>query len=159
MENTPQQKSSIINEKDVQIVLRVVRQNWYFPIIFVAIAYALGYFYTYRLVNIYQASTQILINTKDYYDKNLISEDNFYSSSYTTYIDNSNQMRVIKSYDIMEETIEKLKNTLQVSYFIVGKVRETEQFSGMPFYIKVNNINPIELSSNMYRIIFIYKDL
>jgi len=135
-------QSGIISEKDIQAILRIVRQNWYIPIIALIVSYVLGYFYTYKLTNIYQASTQLLINIKDFYDKNIISEENMYSSAYTTYIDNSNQIRVIKSYDIMEETIDRLKDVLQVSYYIKGKVRTTEQFSGMPFNIKVNNINP-----------------
>lgn len=135
-------KTSIISEKDIRAIVRIVKQNWYIPIVFLIISYFLGYFYTYKLTNIYQISTQILVNTKDYYDKNLISDESFYSSAYTTYIDNSNQIRIIKSYDIMEETIERLKDVLQVSYYIVGKVRTTEQFSGMPFEIKVNSINP-----------------
>lgn len=135
-------KSGIISEKDIQAIVRIIRQNWYIPIITLILAYIAGYFYTYKLTNIYQVSTQILINIKDYYDKSLISDENMYSSTYSAYIDNSNQIRVIKSYDVMEETIDKLKDVLQVSYFIVGKVRTTEQFSGMPFEIKVNNINP-----------------
>jgi capsular exopolysaccharide synthesis family protein len=139
MENT---RGSIISEKDIQAIVRIVKQNWYIPLIAITLSYIAGYFYTYKLTNIYQASTQLLVNVKDFYDKSIISEDNMYSSAYTTYIDNSNQIRVIKSYDIMEETIEKLKDVLQVSYFIVGKVRTTEQFKGMPFDIKVNAINP-----------------
>lgn len=139
MENN---KTSIISEKDIQVILRIIKQNWYIPVITLAIAYLLGYFYTYKLINIYQVTTQLLVNTKDYYDKNIISDDAMYSSAYSTYIDNSNQIRVIKSYDIMEETVTKLKDILQVSYYIVGKVRTTEQFSGIPFEIKVNNINP-----------------
>ncbi|GIV26272.1 MAG: chromosome partitioning protein ParA [Bacteroidia bacterium] len=139
MENN---RTGIISEKDIQAIIRVIKQNWYIPIITLIISYIAYYFYTYRLTNIYQATTQILINIKDYYDKNLISDETMYSSAYSAYIDNSNQIRVIKSYDIMEETIDKLKDVLQVSYYIVGKVRTTEQFSGMPFEIKVNNINP-----------------
>lgn len=135
-------RTNIISEKDIQAIIRIVKQNWYIPIILLVLSYLLGYFYTYKLTNIYQVSTQILVNTKDYYDKNLISDESFYSPAYSTYIDNSNQIRIIKSYDIMEETIEKLKDVLQVSYYIVGKVRTTEQFNGMPFEIKVNNINP-----------------
>ncbi len=135
-------KSSIISEKDIRGITRIIKQNWYIPIFTLVLSYLLGYFYTYKLINVYQASTQILINTKDYYDRSIISDENYYSSAYSTYIDNSNQIRVIKSYDIMEETVEKLKDVLQVSYYIVGKVRTTEQFSGMPFEIKINNINP-----------------
>ncbi len=141
MEN-PKATTGIISEKDIRAITRIVKQNWYIPIITLTIAYIASFFYTYKLTNIYQVSTQILINTKDYYDKSIISEENMYSSAYSAYIDNSNQIRVIRSYDIMEETVENLKDVLQVSYYIVGKVRTTEQFSGMPFEIKVNNINP-----------------
>lgn len=135
-------KTGIISEKDIQVITRIIKQNWYIPLIAIIVSYIAGYFYTYKLTNIYQASTQLLVNIKDFYDKSIISDENMYSSAYTAYIDNSNQMRVIKSYDIMEETIDKLKDVLQVSYYIVGKVRTTEQFSGMPFEIKVKNINP-----------------
>ena len=58
------------------------------------------------------------------------------------YIDNANEMKVIGSYDIMQETMRRLRNRLQVSYYIVGRVRVTEQFSGLPFEAKVSNINP-----------------
>jgi hypothetical protein len=38
----------------------------------------------------------------------------------------------------MKETVLKLKDRVEVSYYLVGRVRTTEQFIGMPFIVKVN---------------------
>ena len=42
----------------------------------------------------------------------------------------------------MKEAVLKLKDRLQISYFLIGRVRTTEQFSGCPFHVKVTTINP-----------------
>ena len=34
------------------------------------------------------------------------------------------------------------KDKVEVSYYLVGRVRTTEQFVGMPFIIRVNTVNP-----------------
>jgi capsular exopolysaccharide synthesis family protein len=49
------------------------------------------------------------------------------------------QKRVIKSYDLIEKAVEKLD--LGVSYFIVGRLKTTEQFHNTPFFLKLNSVN------------------
>ena len=49
----------------------------------------------------------------------------------------------------MKETVEKLKGKLQVSYYLVGRVRTTEQFSGTPFNVIVKNIKPALIESTI----------
>ena len=75
------------------------------------------------------------------YEKSVITDNAFYNTA-RSYVDNSNEIRIITSYDIMKETVDKLKNQLQVSYYLVGRVRTTEQFTGTPFHVVINNINP-----------------
>ncbi|MFL5753817.1 MAG: GumC family protein [Bacteroidia bacterium] len=134
--------NALIDTSDLKLVWRIVSRNWYIPIIFVVVAYLIGYFYTYKLTNIYAISTQLQIKSNDvYYQQNVISEVGR-GNSYQTYIDNSTQMKVIQSYDLVKSAVDKLKSKLQISYYIVGRVRTTEQFSGMPFDVNVKYLNP-----------------
>ncbi len=85
-----------------------------------------------------------MLNTNEqYYSKSLINET--YAgedkSVLGRYVDNTNESKIIQSYDLLREVIDKIKSRIQVSYYIVGKVRTTEYFSGMPFLVKVNSVN------------------
>ncbi len=144
-------KQSIISQKDLNLLWRIVKSNWWVPLIILPILYTIGTFYVYRLTNVYQASTQLLLKVNDTYNQaSVLSEEGFYS--YGSYVDNLNEVRVLQSYDLASQVVNKLKDKLQVSYFIVGKVRKTEQFSGMPFKINVSLIN-----SNLYEQVFDFK--
>jgi tyrosine-protein kinase Etk/Wzc len=134
-------KQAIVSQKDLNLVLRIIKSNWWVPLIIIPIFFAIGTFYVYRLTTIYKASTEFLIKADDtYYKSNVLNEESFYQ--YKSYIDNSNETRIIQSYDLANKVVDKLLGQLQVSYFIVGKVRTTEQFAGMPFKMEVNSINP-----------------
>lgn len=134
-------KQAIVSQKDLNVVLRILKSNWWVPLIVLPLFYALGSFYVYRLTTIYKASTEFLLKSDDsYYKNNVLNDANFYSIN--SFMDNSNETRIIQSYDLANKVVDKLLDRLQVSYFIVGKVRTTEQFVGMPFNIKVNSINP-----------------
>ena len=130
-----------VNINDLKVIWRIISRDWYIPVIVVSIFYVIGYFYVYKLTNVYQASVELLKSNDTYQKENLITDQGFYGGS-QSYIDNSNEIRIIKSYDLMKETIFKLKDRLQISYFLIGRVRTTEQFSGCPFHVKVTTINP-----------------
>lgn len=135
---------SLVGADDLKIIWRVISRNWYIPLIFAGLSFLIGYFYTYKLTNIYQISSQIMLNTNEqYYSQSLINET--YAGADKTvlgrYVDNTNESKIIQSYDLLSEVIEKIKSRIQVSYFIVGKVRTTEYFNGMPFLVKVNSVN------------------
>jgi capsular exopolysaccharide synthesis family protein len=134
-------KQAIVSAKDFNLILRVLKSNWWVPILILPIFYGLGAFYNYRLTTIYKASTEFLLKSDDtYYKANVLNDQSFYG--FASYVDNLNEKRIIQSYDLANAVVDKLLNKLQVSYFIVGKVRTTEQFNGMPFSITVNSINP-----------------
>ncbi|WP_317899495.1 polysaccharide biosynthesis tyrosine autokinase [Aurantibacillus circumpalustris] len=134
-------KQAIVSAKDLNLILRILKPNWWIPLIILPIFYALGTFYVYRLTTVYKASTEFLLKSDDaYYKNNVLSDASFFAAS--SYMDNSNETRIIQSYDLSSKVVDKLLDRLQVSYFIVGKVRTTEQFSGIPFNIAINSINP-----------------
>ncbi|MCE3260865.1 MAG: Chain length determinant protein [Bacteroidetes bacterium] len=120
-------KQSLISAKDLNLIYRILKSNWWIPLIILPIFYAAGTFYVYRLNTVYKASTELLIKNNDtYYKSNVLSDANFYS--YGSYVDNLNEQRILQSYDLSNQVVDKLLDRLQVSYFIVGKVRTTEQF-------------------------------
>ncbi|MFI5140866.1 MAG: Wzz/FepE/Etk N-terminal domain-containing protein, partial [Bacteroidia bacterium] len=136
------QSTSVLKFDDVKVIWRTIIQNWYVPIVLVPIFYLIGYFIAYRQLETYQVSTQLLLKNNDQYAKgSLVSENDYYGGISGSYIDNSNETRVITSFDLIEKVIDKLKSRLQVSYYIVGRVRTKEEFGGMPFSILVNSVN------------------
>ncbi len=140
MSGVSNKKQAIVTQKDFNLIIRVLKANWWIPLIVVPLLYAVGVFYIYRLTSVYQVSTQILLqNNESYYKSNVVNDASFYGAQ--SYVDNSNEKRVILSYDLLNKVVYKLKDRLEVSYFIVGKVRTTEQFGAMPFNVKVNAIN------------------
>lgn len=135
-------KQAIVSQKDLNLIIRIIKANWWIPLIVLPVFYAMGMFYVYRITTVYKASTEFLLKADDtYYKNNVLSDQSFYP--YNSFIDNSNETRIIQSYDLASKVVDKLITDLQVSYFIVGKVRTTEQFAGMPFQIVVNSINPV----------------
>lgn len=143
MSNKPinHKKQAIVSTKDLNIIIRTLKSNWWVPLVILPIFYTIGVFYVYRLTTVYKASTEFLLKTDDaYYKNNVLNDASFYSMS--SFVDNSNETRIIQSYDLSSKVVNKLIDQLQVSYFIVGKVRTTEQFSGMPFRVRISTINP-----------------
>ncbi|MBA2611529.1 MAG: polysaccharide biosynthesis tyrosine autokinase [Bacteroidetes bacterium] len=138
---TNTKKQAIVSQKDLNLLLRIIKSNWWVPLIILPIFYVIGTFYVYRLTNIYQASTQFLLKVNDtYYQNNVLNDASFYS--YGSYVDNLNEQRIIQSYDLSSQVVDKLLNRIQVSYYIVGKVRTTEEFNAIPVDVKINSIHP-----------------
>lgn len=132
---------SIIDPQDLKQVWKVFSKNWYIIIIFVMISAAIAYVYTYKLTDVYAGSTQILIKSSETYDyQNQIYKGLGY---YGAYEDISNQQRVITSYNLIDKTISKLN--LDVSYYIIGRLKTTEVYESMPF-----NVNVTLLNNNLY---------
>ncbi|MEO8760272.1 MAG: polysaccharide biosynthesis tyrosine autokinase [Bacteroidia bacterium] len=136
------ENTSVLRFDDLKVIWRTLVQNWYLPIVLVAIFYLIGYFIAYREFETYQVSTQLLLKNNDQFNKSsVVSEDNFYGGLSASYVDNANETRVITSYDLIEKVVNKVRSRIQVSYYIVGRVRTKEEFDGMPFIVTVNSLN------------------
>src|SRR3990172_3573733 len=131
----PKKQNSIIELNDIKKLWRIVVKNWLIVLVFLGLSYAVAVFYTYRLTNVYASRTQILLKSFDEYNpSSIISDDQGkFGNIYKTYLDNSNETRVIKSYDLIERALKKLK--LDISYFIQGRVKVTEVYEGTPFKV------------------------
>ena len=56
-----QQRGSIVDAKDLRYFLRIASKNWYFVAVALVLSSVLSYLYSYKLPDIYGASTQILL--------------------------------------------------------------------------------------------------
>ncbi len=137
-----QKSSSLIDVNELNKAIKIVSQNWLLIVLFLGIAYILAYVYIHKLTEISAAKTQILIKSEETYDyqsqilAGLGQSYNYYSS----YEKISNEMRVIKSYDLIEKAVSKLN--LDVSYYIIGRLKTTEIYESKPFQVDVISLNP-----------------
>ncbi len=132
--------AGIISQGDLTRIWAIVRKNWWIVVLISAVGFGIGNLYTYKLTNTYGATTQILLRSNDEIKQGSIISDNpYYGPTIKTYIDNSNERRILTSYDLILETIERLD--FDVSYFIVGRVRTDELFQGLPFDVTVGEMD------------------
>ncbi|MGY6562685.1 MAG: polysaccharide biosynthesis tyrosine autokinase [Luteibaculaceae bacterium] len=129
--------NDLINPDDLRLVYKIISKNWYFFVVFPLLAFSIAYLYSSRLVDIYAAETQILLNTNDMFDQSRVI--NAYTDYYRNNNNISNQKRVITSYDLVNKTLDMLD--FDVSYFIDGRLRVTELFGDAPFKVKVKNMS------------------
>lgn len=127
-------KGGIIEAKDLRTVLRIVSKNWYIVAVALAISGVLAFLYTYKLPDIYGASTSILLKEKTTYDyQSAVYKDIGYMGSY---VDMVNQQRVLTSYDMVSSVLAKLD--FEVSYFIVGRFKTSQIHATRPFTVKMD---------------------
>src|SRR5687767_3695264 len=101
--------NSLVSKKDLARILSIVKKNWYLPILFGIAGVLLGNFYTYRLTSIYAAKTQIMLRSNDEINQgSIISDNSFYGNTTKTFVDNSNEKRIISSYDLISQAIDRL---------------------------------------------------
>jgi capsular exopolysaccharide synthesis family protein len=145
--------SSIIDPNEIKNIFGIFLKHWKIMGVFILLSYLASKVYTYQLIDIYQASSQILIKSNDTYDVgSTIFQGMSGNGAYRDYTDNYNAIRVIKSYDLLKLTFDKLN--LDVSYYIAGRLKTSEVFENLPFQVKV-----ISCNSSMYEVPIDFKFL
>jgi capsular exopolysaccharide synthesis family protein len=149
----PQLRGSIIDAKDLRYFLRIASKNWYFVVVALLLSLVLSYLYTYKLPNIYGASTQILLKDSDSYD---YQSQVYKSLGYAgVYGDLVNQKRVLTSYDLVDEALSKLD--FDISYFIVGRFKTSQVHGTLPFTVKMELLDA-ELYERVFDLRIVDKD-
>lgn len=129
--------SAIIDKEDVRRTIFFFLKHWYFFVIFIAISVLAGLLYVHQETEIYAASISIILEPNQRYDmRATVLEGMGINPNYETI---SNEMRILRSHSIIEQAVNKLD--LEVSYFIVGRLKTTEAYKGMPFEVEVVEIN------------------
>src|SRR5665213_2779829 len=143
MNNTATAKGGF-SANDLKKIFPIIRKNWWIVIVIAAVAFFIGYFYVFKLDKVYSSRCSLLLQTNDDYNAGSVISDNtqgskYYGSVAKTFVDNSNEIRVLESPDLIEKALSRLD--FDVSYFLVGRIRTTEVYSGVPFSIKLIALN------------------
>jgi capsular exopolysaccharide synthesis family protein len=136
-----QVNNAIIDINDIKSGLRTFSKNWYVIAIALVISFLGSYYYTYKLTDVYAASSQILLKSNDTYDVQSTITQNMGSSggAYHDYTDNYNAIRVVKSYDLIKKAIDRLN--FGTSYYIIGRLKSQEVYESLPFAVTMSTIN------------------
>lgn len=128
---------SFIDQKDLKSLAKLFRQNWYILVACLVMASLVAYLYTYKLPDVFAARAQVLLKSGETYDYQAgIHRSVGY---YMSYENISNQSRILKSYNLIDKAISKLN--LDVSYYIIGRLKTSEVYQAMPFHIDVHYMN------------------
>lgn len=115
-------------------LVSILISNWHYIVLFPVIAFVISYLYTHRIPEVYAAKCQILLKSNETYDyQQKIYRGLGFGSSYANYEETASQMRVITSSNLLEEVMQKLP--LNVSYYIIGRLKTTEVYKHMPFTV------------------------
>ena len=135
--NNNQEQETLISLKDFKWLVKALAKNWYLFILFPAAFAVVGKFMSYKSVKDYRAQVQILLKSNDVYDYQNSINNNI--GIYNAYGDILNQTRILKSYDLIERSLNKLD--FDISYFIVGRIRTNEIFNASPFKVDITLLN------------------
>ncbi len=160
MSTDKQSNNSIIQLEDLRLLLKLFTRDWYWFIILPLLFGSLSFLYAYRLTNIYSAKSQLILKSNDYNQL-----DGGFSNPYSSFEETANQIRVVKSSNLLEKVIQKMN--LNVSYFIQGRLKTSEVFKNMPFEVTSENygnksyyrdFNIKILSAQEYELTFLMND-
>ncbi len=147
-ENNPQIEEKLVNLKDLKWIYKALIKGWYILIIMPLIIGFIGAFMSYKQTKVYTSQLQLLLESNETYDY----QTSIYKSVGYQYTDISNQIRVLKSYDLIEKAVEKLD--LNVTYYTVGRINTNEVFWGVPFKINLKSFSN-QISGKNLKIEFI----
>ena len=134
---TPQ-RGNIVDAKDLRYFIRIASKNWYFVAVALVLASVMAYLYSYKLPDIYGASTQILLKDNDVYN---YQTQMYKSLGYVgVYGDIVNQKRVLTSYDLINNTLDRLD--FDVSYYVVGRYKRQQVHGTLPFTVSMDVLEP-----------------
>jgi len=134
----PQQRGSIVDAKDLRYFLRIASKNWYFVVVALLLSAVLSYLYSYKLPDIYGATTQILLKDEEVYDyQSQVYKSLGYVQAYSDIV---NQKRVLMSYDLIDAALDKLD--FDISYFIVGRFKTSQVYGTLPFTVHIDILDP-----------------
>ncbi|GAB5539640.1 MAG: hypothetical protein Salg2KO_17430 [Salibacteraceae bacterium] len=161
-EKTPLKSNQILSKGDVFLVLGAILRNWYVLLLLPAVFFAVAYIVTHRIQDVYAANCQILLRAQETYDyQQQISRGLGLNARYGGYEYTAGQMKIIKSTTILDEVLDSLD--LNVSYYIVGRLKVTELFKHVPFKVAFNEHSQrvfnnrfglTILDENTYRLIY-----
>jgi len=130
---------SFIKPQDLNLVLKLLRKNWWILAIALTTAIGIKYYQWYKKPVVYNVSTELLLRPDETKTAGIGDAYTRYAQQSITNEQKNNQERIIRSYDLVANTLDKLD--FEQSYFLVGRIKRTETFNKQ-FKIAVNYVAP-----------------
>ena len=122
---------------DIKKLIFKIQANWYWFALTVFITISIAYFINRYSDPVYKLSSFVLIqdkeNTLSGGIESILEEQGILRRTRKKVVEN--EIAVIKSYKIIQETIQQLPEFF-VSYFSVGRIRTIERYKSSPFYVE-----------------------
>lgn len=119
MEQEIQKEEKLFDLGSYKYVLKALLKWWYVIVLSTLLLATFGVFRAYVKPKTTTSRLQLLLQSGDVYNY----QSSIYKNVGYLYTDISNQIRVLKSYDLIEKVVRKLD--LNVSYYIVGRLKNT----------------------------------
>ena len=129
--NTTEEKLFSLN--DLKWIWSAITSGWYLFFICPLVIGLGGFFYSYKTTPKFVSKIEVLVKSNEVYDYQQSLRSNIGYNGLNS--DIPNQIRVIKSFDLVKRTLSKLN--FDVSYFIVGRLVTKEYFKDTPFKVDV----------------------
>ena len=114
----------LISFEDLRPYVKLVVKSWWLLLAFSAVGYGLGRLAAYRLIDTHKATAEILIEPTESSGLDPILGRSLSPSPMGMYNDEvQNQMRVIRSYDLVGRAIDKIND--HIDFHLVGRLKET----------------------------------
>ena len=154
--------SKIFDFNNTPHLLLFVKQGLLLIVTFLVLGVGLGFVEAYKLKNKYRSSTEILLKTENQEMgvANIMAASSRYYG-YDTYSNIVNQKRVLQSFDLLKEVVERMNWQYRILH--VGRLRERELYKNSPFEIdsfvikNPNVVNKIELDYQSNSVILRYE--
>ena len=122
--------NNLIDSKDIKKGLSTISKNWHWFTLFIGLGIIIGGAYLYNATKFYGATAELLIKPQKDPFKDALSES---LPSAPRKEDIANEVKIIKSTKLIDETIKKLN--LDIGYYIEGRIKTGEVYKGTPFSV------------------------
>ena len=122
--------NNLIDSKDIKKGLSTISKNWHWFTLFIGLGIIIGGAYLYNATKFYGATAELLIKPQKDPFKDALSES---LPSAPRKEDIANEVKIIKSTKLIDETIKKLN--LDIGYYIEGRLKTGEVYKGTPFSV------------------------
>lgn len=132
----PSTGTAIIDQKDIKKTIMMVLKNWYWFVLFLTLSIGMSVLYLYKSTKYYGSEAKILIKTQKNAFQDALSES---LNSGPTKEEIANEIEVLSSSSLINDVIASLN--LDISYFIVGRLKTGELYKGKPFIVDGKVLN------------------
>ena len=136
-------QTPLLSFEDLRPYIKLLGKNWWMLLGLALVGYGAGRLVTHQLVDIHKATSELLINQKESTGVDAMMGARGVSRNFSYYNDEvQNQLRVLRSYDLVGRAIDKIAD--HVDCFYVGRVKETPagQFGSLNVDVNIDGFAP-----------------